>query len=213
MKKLFSLLVLISFVSSSFAQSEKYVAAMKQNLAAFDTAFKKPEYLQSLGNSFERIANAEKNQWQPYYYAALSQLNYAFLLNQPEQNDAIADQAKKNIDAADKLSPENSEISVLKAMEASVRMIVNPMERYMTMGMLSDNEIQNAMKQDDTNPRPYYFKGTMIRHTPEQFGGGCKPAMEFFTKAMERFDSFKPAGDLNPSWGKKQTEMYMDGCK
>ena len=186
---------------------------MKANFAAMDTAFKKPEYLQQLANSFERIANAEKTEWLPYYYAAFLQLNSAFIQNKPELNDGIADKARVNILAADNLSPNNSEISLLKAMEAAVRMIVNPMERYMTLGMLSETELQNAFKQNPDNPRPYYFKGSMLRHTPEQYGGGCKPAREYFDKAMEKFAGFKPESDLSPVWGKAQTEQLIEGCK
>ena len=42
------------------AQSERYMAAMKNNIAAIDTSFRNPANLLSLANNFERIANAEK---------------------------------------------------------------------------------------------------------------------------------------------------------
>jgi hypothetical protein len=54
----------------SFAQSDKYMEAMKKNLALFDSAKTNADY-QALANTFERIGNAEKTQWLPYYYAGL----------------------------------------------------------------------------------------------------------------------------------------------
>ena len=60
MKKfLLSMLVSLA-VLASFAQSnEKFVKAMEQKLAGFDTV-RSNEGLQELANSFERIAEAEK---------------------------------------------------------------------------------------------------------------------------------------------------------
>ncbi len=53
------------------AQSDKYEAAMKKTLALFDSA-KSTAQFQSVANSFERIGDAEKTQWLPYYYAGLA---------------------------------------------------------------------------------------------------------------------------------------------
>ena len=71
-KSLFTIaLVAISFLS--FSQSEKFQKAMEQNIAQFDAAKTAADFL-SVGSNFERIAEAEKNQWLPYYYAALSNI-------------------------------------------------------------------------------------------------------------------------------------------
>ena len=55
------MIVLFSAIILS-AQSEKYTAAMKKNLAAMDTSFKNPADLLTVANNFERIAVAEKAQ-------------------------------------------------------------------------------------------------------------------------------------------------------
>ena len=197
----------------SFAQSEKYMAAMKNNIAAIDTSFKNPQNLLSLANNFERIATAEKNQWLPYYYAALCQVNYTYMEQDKSKVDAIADKATSLINKADSLQPENSEISCIKSMIASSHMMVNPMQRFMEYGQLSATELDNAMKQDPSNPRPYYLKGQGLKYTPEQFGGGCKTAAPLLQTAMNKFTAFKPASDLVPNWGMKRTEMLLNECK
>jgi len=76
MKKILFSATLTLIATASFAQSDRYMSAMKNNIAAIDTSFKNPANLLSLANNFERIATAEKNQWLPYYYAALCQVNY-----------------------------------------------------------------------------------------------------------------------------------------
>ena len=52
------------------AQSEKFAAAMQKSFEQMGTA-KTTADNQSVSASFERIADAEKTQWLPYYYAAL----------------------------------------------------------------------------------------------------------------------------------------------
>ena len=213
MKKFILSISFSFFVIALFAQSEKYMAAMKNNIAAIDTSFKNPQYLLSLANNFERIATAEKNQWLPYYYAALCQVNYTYMEQDKSKVDAIADKATSLINKADSLQPENSEISCIKSMIASSHMMVNPMQRFMEYGQLSATELDNAMKQDPSNPRPYYLKGQGLKYTPEQFGGGCKTAAPLLQTAMNKFTAFKPASDLVPNWGMKRTEMLLNECK
>ena len=213
MKKLVIVSTLIFISVVSFGQSEKYVAAMKKNLSAIDTSFKNPADLLALANNFERIATAEKNQWLAYYYAAFCQVNYGFMMQDKDKVDAIADKATDMINKADSLMPNNSEISCIKSMIASCHMMVNPMQRYMEYGPESNSNMEAAMKQDPSNPRPYYLKGQGLKYTPEQFGGGCVTAKPALQTAMDKYGTFKPAGELYPNWGKAQVEMLLQGCK
>ncbi|WP_462254157.1 hypothetical protein [Ferruginibacter sp.] len=212
MKKLLIASVLVSLTMLSFGQSEKYVAAMKNNIAAIDTSFRNPASLLALANNFERIANAEKNQWLAFYYAAFCQVNYGFMEQNKDKVDAIADKATDFINKADSLMPNNSEISCIKSMIASCHMMVNPMQRYMEYGPESGSNMEKAMQQDPTNPRPYYLKGQGLKYTPEQFGGGCKTAKPELQTALDKFATFKPASELHPNWGKQPVEMLMKEC-
>lgn len=199
----------------SFGQSDKYVAAMQKNMAAMDSGFSKPASFLAISNNFERIANAEKGQWLPYYYAALCQVNYAFSQMQGNMSavDGIADKANALILKADSLQPNNSEISCIKSMIATCHMIVDPMTRWMQYGQEIETHNANAMKQDPSNPRPHYLKGENLKGTPEQFGGGCGAAKPLLQKAQELFGSFKPASELHPNWGKQRVEMLLAECK
>ena len=213
MKKLILLALMTTLTVAGFSQSDKYLAAMKRNLAAIDSSFSNPPSLLSLANTFERIADAEKNQWLPYYYAALCQVNYGFMVTDKAQTDNIADKATALINKADSLSPKNSEVSCIKSMIASCHMMVNPMQRYMQYGQESNTEMENAMEQDPTNPRPYLLKGQSLKYTPEQFGGGCKTAKIELQTAIDKFLVYKPASELYPAWGLQRVQQLFKDCE
>src|ERR1700729_2201814 len=69
-KSLLAFTLLIAL--SGRAQSDKYMQAMQKNVAMIDTTHS-IDGLQSLAGTFDRIGDAEKTQWPPYYYAALTQ--------------------------------------------------------------------------------------------------------------------------------------------
>ncbi|MEO6490022.1 MAG: hypothetical protein ABIO04_08805 [Ferruginibacter sp.] len=212
MKKVILFFSVIIIAATCFAQSEKFVSAMKNNIAAIDTSFKNPQNLLSLANTFERIAMAEKNQWLPYYYAALCQVNYTYMEQDKSKVDPIADKATLLINKADSLQPNNSEISCIKSMIASSHLMVDPMNRYMTYGPESSANMEKAMKQDPANPRPYFLKGQGLKYTPEQFGGGCKTAVEQLQMAIDMYATFKPVSEISPNWGKQRTETLLNEC-
>ena len=215
MKKIILLALAALLLQPVFSQSEKYTGAMKKYLAETDSAMAKADLarLTDISAAFERIGDAEKNQWLPFYYAAYTQIMFAFIKNVPAENDAIADKTDQLIAKADALEKNNSELSLLKAMNLSLRMLVNPMQRWMQYGQQVQQHSQDAMTQDPSNPRPYWFSGVSLKNTPEQFGGGCANAKPLLDKALELYAAFKPASELHPSWGRQVCEKEAAGCK
>ena len=98
-------------------------------------------------------------------------------------------------------------------MIASSRLMADPMSRYMEYGPLSTSYLDESIKFDASNPRPYLLKGQGLRYTPEQFGGGCEAAKPHLNTAMEKFTAFKPASDLHPNWGEFIVKGLLDECK
>lgn len=205
-------LLMCKHSSAQSAYSDKFLQAMKRNIAMIDSSNTNPAGMLSLSNTFERIALAEKNQWLAYYYAAMCQINYCFTVEDKSATDPIADKAEQLVNVADSLSPQNSELSCLRSMIATARLMVNPMQRYMQYGQLSEKQISLAIAQDTTNPRPLFLRAQSIRYRPEQFGGGCKPSIPLFQAAMEKFNAFKPASELHPNWGKSFAEKTLQEC-
>ena len=97
-------------------------------------------------------------------------------------------------------------------MIASCHMMVDPMSRWMQYGTESTSNMEKAMEQDPANPRPYLLKGTSLKYTPVQFGGGCETAKPELNSALTKFNAFKPATELHPIWGKGRTEQLLKEC-
>lgn len=212
MKKILLAASLLFIGSGLFAQSQKYMKAMEANIAALDTSFKNPQNLLSVASAFERIAEKEKNQWLPYYWAGYCQVIYTYMVQDKSTIDPLADKAELLIKKADSLQPDNSEISCVYSMLSTARMLVDPMTRYASFGTMADNYLSKAIFQNPDNPRPYYLRGQGLKHTPEQFGGGCKTAINLLKEADEKFKAFKPASTIDPNWGEAQNEKLIGDC-
>ena len=212
MRKILIVFAAFALSATAMAQSEKYTGAMSSKIEELGANKTADDFLAS-SQAFERIADAEKNQWLPYYYAAYAQGIYALIKNEASKNDQFADKIDTLIAKAEALEPNNSEISVLKSISATVRMIVNPMERYQMYGPAIEKALNDAKTQDPNNPRPYFIQGQNLRYTPEQFGGGCATAKPIMEEALKKYGSFKPASALHPNWGQKQLEEMIAGCK
>ncbi|HLF47427.1 MAG TPA: hypothetical protein VI548_13445 [Chitinophagaceae bacterium] len=215
MKKITIVFTMILIAAGSFSQMpEKFVMAMEQKVPSVDTALD-VNSLMEMANAFERIADAEKTQWLAYYYAALCNANAGLMMGggnimagNAEKTDPIADKAEKLLDKAEALMKDNSEIFVVKKMIATLRMMGDPMNRYMTYGPLAEQALQTARKLDPENPRTYLLEGQDKFFTPEQFGGSKSAAKVLFETAMKKFESAKPETSIHPSWGLPATKYF-----
>ena len=212
MKKFFLAAVVMIMAAKSFSQSDRFKQAMTTAIAKIDSAAT-PDAMLAVSNSFERIGDAEKTQWLPYYYAALTYSLHGFMKNTPASNDTYATRAEELINKAEALEKNNSEIACVKSLIASLRMIVDPQSRWQTYGATIQQEIETAKSLDPNNPRPYYLQGQNLRYTPEQFGGGCAAAKPVLEQALKKYETFKPASDIHPNWGKGQLTAMLEGCK
>lgn len=203
---LFSTMIAMNFIA--VAQSDKYTAYMKQNLALLDSA-RTPAELQVAANNFERIANAEKTVWQPAYYCAYALTMKAFYGAEPKEIDPSCDKADMLLAQAESLSPGNSEITTLKSMVLMARLQVDG-SRGMTMGPKATQLLQEALKQQPTgNPRAIVQMAQMLYYTPPAFGGSKESAIETLKKGIAAYESFKPASELDPNWGKPYAEKLL----
>lgn len=191
------------------AQSDKYTEAMQKNLETFGNA-KSAADLQAVSASFERIADAEKTQWLPYYYAALAQARIGFV-DQTADKDKVAGKANELLDKAEAIE-KNAELCCVRNMAATLQMIVDPQNRWQTYGVQARTALETGMKLDPSNPRLYYLSGMNVFNTPEAFGGGKAKAKPLFQKSVELFKSFS-AKPLYPKWGQKEAEDMLAKCE
>ena len=219
MKKLLLSISFLFLLLSGFAQSEKYTSVMLQRLAAMDTT-RTVDGFRELSAGFERIAEAEKTQWQPYYYAAYNQVQSGYFLTQGSVSggmvatlDPIADKAEQLLNKAEAISKDNSEIFIVKKMIASLRMMGDPMNRYMQYGPIAAEALETAKALNPENPRIYLLEAQDKFFTPEQYGGSKTEAKKLFEASLAKFATFKPATQLDPNWGRKAAEYFLTQIK
>jgi hypothetical protein len=211
MKQFFFFLAAGLLTLSAAAQNEKYVQAMEKLVPAVDTTHSM-DGLTELANSFERIANAEKTQWLPYYYAALcniSKANMFFQMQQSDKIDPLVDKAEPMIQKAEELEKDNSEIFCLKKMYNTAKMMADPMNRYMTYGPAATAALETAKKLNPANPRIYLLEGIDKYYTPEEYGGSKDEGKKLFQEAAKKFETFKPASAIAPTWGMGQIRYFL----
>ena len=204
---LFSFLLLGAFTAG--AQSDRYTDAMKKNLASFGTAKTTADY-QALANTFERIGDAEKTQWLPYYYAGLS-LSTAGWNDPGLDKDANSARINALCDKAETIE-KNAEIYALRNMSATQQMMVDPQTRWQTYGQQASAYLQSGLKLDPDNPRLYYLQAESVMNTPEAFGGGKAKAKPIFEKSIELFRKEQPK-PLYPHWGQERAEEELAKCQ
>lgn len=215
------------FSIAAHAQSDKYMDAMKKNLSMYDSA-KKGNDLENLSATFTRIGDAEKTQWLPYYWAALSLASEGWKYYPDEKGvtelkvsdlagtmTAFAGRINALLDKADALATANedkSEIFTVRNMAATQQMLVDPQSRYMTFGAEAGQDLQKAMTLNPNNPRAYYLQAMSLFGTPEQFGGGKAVAKPVFQKAVDlaKAEQAKP---LYPHWGLEMSEAMLAACQ
>jgi hypothetical protein len=206
-KTLLFFALLIGFACQ--AQSDKYVAAMQKNIPLFDSA-KTIDQLQSLAGTFERIGDAEKTQWLPYYYAALAQTLIGW---NPDTKDKDANSQKINAYLAKAEAIEkNAETYAVENMSATQQMLVDPQTRWATNGKDASEALQKGLTLDPNNPRLYYLQAMSLFNTPPQFGGGKDKAKPVFEKSVALFKSAQHKS-LYPTWGEKEAENMLAQCQ
>jgi hypothetical protein len=206
-KAILALALLITLTAS--AQSDKYIQVMQKNIALLDSA-KSIDELTSLAGTFERIGDAEKTQWLPYYYAALAQTWNGW---NPAVKDKDANSQKINAYLAKAEAIEkNAELYAVENMSATQQMLVDPQSRYMTNGKDAATALQKGMQADPNNPRLYYLQGMSLFGTPSQYGGGKDKAKPLFEKSVALYKAAQPK-PLYPHWGQDQAVNMLAQCQ
>jgi hypothetical protein len=94
-----------------------------------------------------------------------------------------------------------------------LRMMGNPMSRYMTEGAKASEALEKAKALNSNNPRIYILEGQDKFYTPEQFGGSKEEAKKLFEKANGIFMVSKPGSSIEPQWGRGQVGYFLSMLK
>ena len=178
MKKLvFTTLALLSTYFSSGAQTKTATDALQNAVTKLDRATKAGDY-EGLEKTFLGIAEQEKKNWLPYYYAAFCNAKIGFL--KQDDGDGIEpfsnrgeDQAKRAKALLDTVGQkkELSELYTVLSMVYRTKVFINPMTYGRKYGKLSQEYRIKAQALNPQNPRAIYVKAWEMYKTPKLWGG------------------------------------------
>jgi len=163
-------------------------------------------------NVFERISNAEIDQWLPHYYIA--QINSNKSWNQKDETilKAQLDKAQEHIDLAMAISEDNPEIMVIQAHVLTNWVAFDGM----TYGMKYSGKItelySKASAISPENPRVVFGKAEWGMGSAKYFGQDTKPFCAEIEKSIELFANFKPESELHPNWGANRAQAVVKSC-
>ena len=215
MKKLNILPLLLALlaitVSKSFA-TDKYTENMQKNIDTVYSAKTIPS-LQNAVNALERIGDAEKTKWEPFYYASFGYVMMATQEKVPATKDNYLDLALKANEKAKALQPNESEIIALEGFIHMIRVTVDPASRGQQFSSLAFQSFGRAAGMNPENPRALALLAQMQFGTAQFFGSSTAEACGTNSKALEKFDTFKPGNALAPKWGKGMAEGLKSKCQ
>lgn len=205
-----TIITLLFVAITSTAFSSKYEEAMLTNIDKLYSLQSASE-LQALANRFERIANAEPDQWLPDYYAAYCLIRSTFFDNMDaDAKHEQLDKAQQIVDKLMKTHETESEIFTLQALLFQMR--ITDMTSGAKYSRKAAAAISTAGQLNPENPRVYYLRGSNTFHTPKFFGGGAENARPDLEKAAAMFESQKSSDPLMPSWGPQHNKQLLLQC-
>jgi hypothetical protein len=206
-------LILVFVISFAVkATDDKYINAMSKNIDAVYKA-KTTEELQAAVNSLNRIANVEKEKWEPLYYSAFGNIMLVNHEADGAKKDGYLDLALASIEKAKVIKPNDSEIIAMEGFIHMMRVTVDPASRGQQYSAKAYEAYAKALAINSNNPRALMLKAQMEFGTAQFFKSPTTSACATNLKAIENFESAKPEGPLSPMWGKMVAEELKSKCK
>lgn len=163
-------------------------------------------------NLLERIAKAETENWLPAYHLALLQARTSFNTKDKAKRDAKIAMAEDYIAAADALSPNNSEIYVIKGMINVAKIAAEPMVYGPTLSAPTEQLYQKAIELDQTNPRAHSGLAEFQMGGARFFGQDLAPYCKRLQESIALYDAFEVKGMFHPNWGKEWIVQVIKSC-
>ena len=183
MKKVITLIVL-AFAINLSAQSE-YEKGMTKAFSLWST-----NNSAEAGQLFERISNAEKENWLPPFYAATVQILECFQIKDENTLKSKLTKAQEFLDVAKSNSENNPEIIITQAL-LNLGYIAFDGQKYgMTLSGKNSMLYAKALKIAPNNPRVILGNAEWNMGSAKFFGKSTKPYCEEIKRAIE--------------WGKKE---------
>lgn len=162
---------------------------------------------------FERIANAEKDNWLPSYYAATIETLSAFTIKDEAKLTAKLNKAKAFLDSADKISKNNPEIMIAYALLNTAYIAFDGQKYGMTLSGKNVAIYNKALAIAPNNPRVILSKAEWDMGGAKFFGQPIEPYCKDVKKAIELFKKEKQTIQFYPYNGLDRAEQIIQDCE
>ena len=199
----------MAFVAFTGFSQSKYEQGMEK---AFDLWKNNQPW--EAANLFERIAQAEPDNWLPPFYVAQINVIYSFSEKDEDKLTAQLKKAQDFLNDAKAISKDNAEILVVQAQLYTAWVVFDGAKYGMTMSPKINQLYQEAYKLEPENPRAAFGKVEWELGTARWFGQDTKPFCEDLKKAVALFDTYEPKGQYYPSGGGEYARQSLaQNCK
>lgn len=205
MKKILTtLFILLSVILHAQSPYEK---AMTKGLELMEK-----NDLQAAAQQFERVAKAEKENWLPAYYVALSYVNSSWGQHSKEMTLSFMKKAQEYIDTAEMLSANNPEIMVLQGMLNTCWIQYDSKTYGMKLSGPTTAIYEKALAMAPNNPRVVSNRAQWLMGTAQYFGKDITVYCDDVKRAIELFEQESVTG-FEPAWGKARAVMTYESCQ
>lgn len=165
-------------------------------------------------NLFERIANAEPDNWLPPYYVAQINIINSFTEKDKEKLSAQLKKAQDFINDATAISKDNPDILVLQAQLYTAWIVFDGQQYGMLYSEKATGLYNKALSLAPKNPRMILAKAEWDIGGAKYFGQPLDPYCKDVRRAIELFETFKPQGEFYPSYGKERAaQVLAENCQ
>lgn len=204
--------LLVLSVSATFANDEKFIEVMQKNIKAVYEARDISAFQQSI-NSFERIAEAEKTRWEPFYYIGFGYLMMANIETDLSKKDVFLDKALEAVEKGKLLAGAESELIALEGFAYMLKVAVDPQSRGMVYAPRASQTFEKAVQLNPENPRAIALMAQMQFGTAKFFNSPTADACASNDRALEKFATYKSENPLAPVWGLQMAQQMKEACK
>lgn len=165
-------------------------------------------------NLFERIAQAEPDNWLPPFYVAQINVIYSFNEKEEEKLSAQLKKAQDFLNDAKAISKDNAEILVVQAQLFTAWVVFDGNKYGMSMSPKIAQLYAQANEIEPENPRVAFGKVEWDLGTARFFGQDTAPFCEDLKKAVVLFETYEPKGKYYPNGGAEYAQQSLaQNCK
>ncbi len=161
---------------------------------------------------FERIGQAEKENWLPIYYAANVLISNSFSIEEEEKRMSTLEKAKKYIKEAHERSENNDEIYTLEGLLYTAYVAFDPGTYAMQYSQKIMELHNKAININPNNPRALANKIEYEMGGAKFFNQDLKPYCDQLQDILVKFDQQNSQLVFAPKYGKERVLEIIQDC-